>query len=323
MARAPRVVVVSPPKAGTHLIKELMLALGYGLQGEVKTSPDERMTLDEDASWNLVSQVYDHEELLRMRVTEDPERFARLTDVARTAVMWAWLHRLGVPLASRYPHETMLSELVQKTLWRTATGTFSDTPPNTCWFVHEMDLAQVYGKFIHEWRTGGEPRILFLHRDPRDSLLSMVRFLTDTRPEGIGKLVRFGLYSDILHSLTHLDEQIAYALEDEQFPGLSELRSSRWLAAHPAVCRVSFEELTGPDGGGTLDLQEAAVKRVVAFLGAEADPATLAKSLFNRASFTFRDGRSGAWRAAFSEAAVRAFDRRHGHLLDLLGYERR
>ncbi|MFD8530537.1 hypothetical protein ACFV0L_24270 [Streptosporangium canum] len=314
---------MSPPKAGTHLIKELMRGLGYGVYGEVRAAPGERTALDEDTSWNLASQVYTQEELLQMRVADDPERFARLVDVAQTAVMWAWLHRLGVPLASRYPHETMLSELVQKTLWRTATGTFSDTPANACWFVHEMDMARVYGKFVNEWRTGGEPRILFLHRDPRDSLLSMVRFLTDTRPQGIGKLVRFGLYGDILGSLPGLDDQIFYAVEDEWFPGLAELRNSRWLAAHPAVCKVSFEELVGPDGGGTVELQEAAVERVVTFVGADADPPTLAKSLFNRSAFTFRDGRSGAWRAAFSEGNARAFERRHGHLLDLLGYERR
>ncbi|MFI7450088.1 hypothetical protein ACIBQX_21540 [Nonomuraea sp. NPDC049714] len=289
----------------------------------MKTAPGERTALDEDTSWNLLSQVYSHEELLRMRVADDPERFAGLVDVARTSVMWAWLHRLGVPLASRYPHETMLSELVAQTLWRTATRTFSDTPPNTCWFVHEMDLSRVYGKFVNDWRTTGEPRILFLYRDPRDSLLSMVRFLTDARPQGIGKLVRFGLYSDILRSLEGLDEQLSYALHDDRFPGLGELRSSRWLVAHPAVCKVSFEDLIGPDGGGSAELQEATVARVVAFLDAEADPATLAKSLFNRDSFTFRDGRAGAWRAAFSEANVRAFERRQGDLLDQLGYERR
>jgi hypothetical protein len=83
---------------------------------------------------------------------------------------------------------------------------------------------------------------------------------------------------------------------------------------------VSFEDLVGEQGGGSRDRQHDAVNRILTFLEVDADPAAVAEKIFNRRSFTFRQGRIGRWQRHFTPRHLELFEARYGRLLDLYGY---
>ncbi len=86
---------------------------------------------------------------------------------------------------------------------------------------------------------------------------------------------------------------------------------------------VRFEDLVGPEGGGSAEAQRRAVGSVAAHLGLEADEATLervGRSIFG-AGQTFRKGTIGGWKEEFSGEHERAAEEVVGPLLAELGYD--
>jgi hypothetical protein len=130
------------------------------------------------------------------------------------------------------------------------------------------------------------------------------------------------VFSEILRSKETLDEQLAYALTDPSFPAQGDFHRMLWLLNHPNVCKTSFEELVGPHGGGSAQLQEQAMKRVIDFLGiTDVKPEEVAGNLFNSDSFSFYRGQIGGWREAFTPDHRRLASARFGDVLPLYGYE--
>jgi hypothetical protein len=99
-------------------------------------------------------------------------------------------------------------------------------------------------------------------------------------------------------------------------------RFSGWGRDEGAVV-VKFEDLVGPEGGGSADAQRRAVGRVAEHLGLEADERTMRlveEGLFGEGR-TFRKGQIGGWREEFSPEHARAAKEVAGPLLVELGYE--
>jgi len=316
---AERVLLVSLMKSGTHLIQELMVALGYGMYGTSRITPDIRPVLDDDIRRQVARLVYDDHTYERI-TSGDQELFDTATTEAWEALGWAWQQRLGMPLASRYGVAVINAPLVEQALRRTASVPFAQTPPGVCWVVTGLDLQSVDGRFLQEWTETGEPRIIFMHRDPRDTVLSMVNFLSGKTVQGFGNYSDFLVFNRILSALPDLTDKLTYALTDPGFPGVDDHARAYWLLNHPNVCKVSFEELVGPAGGGSAEAQQAAVARVVRFLGSSADAESLVDKLFRRDSFSFFKGQIGAWREVFTPEHQRLVDSRLGEMIRLYGY---
>jgi hypothetical protein len=96
-----------------------------------------------------------------------------------------------------------------------------------------------------------------------------------------------------------------------------------WLLHHPLVHTTSFEDLVGPNGGGTAEAQLRAATGLIDFLGVSGShaPEDVVKSLFNRDAFTFFKGQIGGWRESFTEEHRRLTDERFGEVLSMYGYE--
>src|ERR1700678_628851 len=95
-----------------------------------------------------------------------------------------------------------------------------------------------------------------------------------------------------------------------------------WLLNHPNVCKTSFEELVGPEGGGSAEAQAQAITRISDFLGvAGADPRDVAGRLFNPDAFSFYRGQIGGWGTPFTPKHHRPGRERFGDMLRLYGYE--
>jgi hypothetical protein len=314
-------LVVSLRKSGTHLLKEVMTRFGYSLHGEV--AADAGPKLAGETLWRVLTMVYGEEELRRLTASEDRTAIDAAISEAVAAFYGAWRIRLGIPW--RGPaNEAPPQELVARTLARSAACRFGDTPGGVCWFLHQLDPHRIDDGFLSEWLDTGSPRIVFNYRDPRDALLSMVNFLSGETGRGVGHFTDHRVYSGVLRSAGDFEERLTIALTDPCFPGADAYERGLWLLRHPAVCKVSFEELVGPRGGGSRERQAAAVGRIAVFLGADdghgQDPAAIADGLFNEGAYSFHRGRIGAWREHFTPEHEKLFEERYGAVLDAYGY---
>ena len=318
---ADRAMLVSLMKSGTHLIQELMVALGYGMYGSSRIEDEIRPKFDRDTKLRTARLVLGDEEFMKMRESTG-EEFERAAEDAWGAYGWAWQLRLGLPLENRYGSDLVNRPLVRQALARTVDTPFSQSPKGVCWVVPELDIKKIDGQFLQEFSKDDVPKIILMYRDPRDMLLSMVNFLCGKTAQGFGNYSEFQIFHSILVSLPTLEDKLRYALTDPAFPGVGDHERALWLLHHPRVCKVSFEELVGAKGGGSDEVQAQTVKRVTDFLGFDgAISETLTEKLFRRDSFSFFKGQIGSWREAFSDEIKELAAQRLGPAISLYGYE--
>jgi hypothetical protein len=308
-------------KSGTHLLQELMTALGYGMTGSgVRLTPDNLPRFGKETRWQIARLGYDAETLTRLESGGD-DRFTEATDRAWEALVTSWERRLAQPLASWYTQASLEVGFAAQVHRRAIGSDFAATPPGVCWVINQLDIKQVDGHFLREWSQTGEPRIIFNYRDPRDLLLSFVNFLGGKTGRGFSNYNDLLPISEILNSKATMEEKLAYALADRSFPALGDHQRMLWLLHHPNVCKTSFEELVGPRGGGSARAQTLALTRVLEFLGITGtEPADVADRLFNPDVFSFYKGQIGGWREAFTPALEPLVNDRFGEMLRAYGY---
>jgi hypothetical protein len=158
---------------------------------------------------------------------------------------------------------------------------------------------------------------VFAFRDPRDQLLSMVRFIESSpmmEEHPIGRI-----YGPILRSFRSLSERIDFAIHDPGFPFREAYRQNLWLLRHPDVCKARYEDLVGASGGGSDALRVDAIERILRHVGVTASAPQLAETLYGGTK-TFARGRLGEFRNELSPALQAAFEREFGEILHAYGY---
>jgi hypothetical protein len=320
-SRAERVILVSMMKSGTHLINELMIALGYSMYGHVRVSPENRPDPDRNTRLRLAAMVYGDDKVNHLK-SEPESVFNNVTDRAWEALAWSWQARFGIPLANLYSMELIDTGLIQKAYHRTAGSSFAETPAGICWVLHEFDIKKIDGNFLREWSDTGEPRVIFNYRDPRDAILSLVNFICDQTKHGLSSFSNLLTFRDILLSKPTMEEKLTFALTESSFPcQAADFMRMSWMLHHPGVCKVSFEELIGPKGGSSAESQVCATARLIDFLhDASSQADRVASALYNPDAFSFYRGRVGAWRQVFTTEHCLLAEERFGEVLSLYGY---
>ncbi|HEY2575278.1 MAG TPA: sulfotransferase domain-containing protein [Streptosporangiaceae bacterium] len=321
--QAPRVIIISLMKSGTHLLQELMTALGYKMYGAgVRLRPEIVPVLDLETRWRIARIAYDKQTAAALE-DADEAYFTEATDRAWDALSWSWHIRFNQPLTTWFSRAMVETGFIEKVHRRAVGSDFADTPANVCWVFNQFDITRLDGHFLREWVETGEPRIIFNYRDPRDMTLSMVNFLCGKTGRGFSNYNDFLVFSEILKSKATFGEQLAYALTDPAFPPADQhMLSMLWLLNHPNVCKTSFEDLVGPRGGGSAEVQARTLTRIFDFLGVtDADTRDVAGQLFNPEVFSFYKGQIGGWRTAFTPEHRRLALERFGDVLRLYGYE--
>jgi hypothetical protein len=189
----------------------------------------------------------------------------------------------------------------------------NDYPPRTCMFLHGLEI----GSHLLNWCSTGEPAIFFNYRDPRDSLLSLVNYLLQRANEPYSEFARNIVFAEILEAMPSASAQLDFAI-GQMGDHVEKYRRNSWLLFHPSVAKLSFEELVGPDGGGSEGQQRATIGRVGEFLGTS--PRGDEHRLFDSSVRTFFRGQIGAWRDVFSPEQVGTFGRLYGDVLRTYGY---
>ena len=299
-----RLVANSIPKSGTHLLDRLLILLGYGWIDFGGLSPRrvEERRLSSDRP-RLRSS-------LGLRGPEDVMGIgSHLVSGGRLPPVREFMRTRGaekVTVGVDFPQQISRRWLGRR-LDKVAEDHFV-----TAHCVYTPELAGLF-------REKGMRTVCIL-RDPRDVAVSQMHY--------IRKLEQHPIHEAFL-ALPSDRERLLFAIRGGHLGGREMLslderyrRFSGWGEDEGSVV-VRFEDLVGPEGGGSAEAQRRAVGLVAEHLGLEADEGSLGRvqeNLFGSGK-TFRKGQIGGWREEFSPEHERAAEEVAGPLLAELGYE--
>lgn len=175
--------------------------------------------------------------------------------------------------------------------------------------------------FIRHDKSGKYVKIIQI-RDPRDLLLSQIGWLANCSwcwyaPRDYNK--EFNRLS--------FDQKLTTTITFPEGNGFYSMRyflhkALEWIE-EPDVLVLRFEDLIGPDGGGTREAQEKAIRDLAAHIGYtldQYDVDRIALSLFGNTP-TFKKGLIGEWKKKYSLEHIDLFKEWLGEELIQLGYE--
>lgn len=164
----------------------------------------------------------------------------------------------------------------------------------------------------------------FMCRDPRDQVISFVHHM---HKDGTLEVVRMSFNQAITDLITRGRAYYRRPVVNHDIYQMYQ-RYLPWIS-HPGILSVRFEDLVGPQGGGSLEKQIESVRAVANHLKLDVSAEQIelvARDLFGKIpgeveGNTFRKGQIGSWKKYFTEEHKRLFKEIAGQLLIDLGYE--
>lgn len=165
-------------------------------------------------------------------------------------------------------------------------------------------------------------KVIYLIRDPRDTLVSVYHYILDRGWE-FENLSRDGPFGK-LGKDEQIEELITGKLFGNSIP--NDFFGKRWgWYANSETCTVKFEKLVGAKGGGDREEQIMELKKLAHFIHLylpEEKFQEIADQLYGWPGLkTFRVGKIGTWREYFNEEHIKQFKRVFGQELVEMGYE--
>jgi sulfotransferase 6B1 len=162
---------------------------------------------------------------------------------------------------------------------------------------------------------GAAVRSVVMVRDPRDVAVSEAHFIP-AQPEHF--------MHEEFRSVADTQARIRLVITGTgRLASLAERVPQHLGWRNVGALVVRFEDLVGPEGGGSLEAQLESLRRLYEHLTVEADEALVHRvrdGLFSGNSPTFRRGSIGQWKTAFDDETATLFKEHAGELLPLLGY---
>jgi hypothetical protein len=302
-------LLVSIPKAGTHMVLKLYGRAGYLQLGWGEIEPS--------------AARFPREELQRDLLQNPPlaaivEKFSFLTPEVLFGLVEHHARTEIGDMKSRNELIDGFPDPAVQAAWREIRKLRGRTLflPRVVVSTHIFPWTNI-DRFLAAWGNSGAPSIVYCYRDPRAQIVSMVRFLLESKLVAGHPMVR--VYRPILQELQSMDRMLSFAISDPAFPWREAYRQNRWMLYHPNILKVRFEDLVGEEGGGSRSSQEAAIERWATFLAVDVPTETLSEGLFGDTK-TFHKGRVDSWRDVFKEHHLKAFEREFGDVLVDYGY---
>ncbi|HET7464660.1 MAG TPA: hypothetical protein VFJ82_25685 [Longimicrobium sp.] len=301
-------LLVSVPKAGTHMVLKLYARAGYLNVGWGEVDPSDYRIPREQLARDLlqsppVAAIVEEFWYLKPGVILDLLRDHAKIQIGDTK---------GLTLTGEN------AEPAVQAAWKEIRK-LSDTTlfvPRLVVSTHQFSWDAGW-RFLAGWGRTGVPSVVYCYRDPRAQIVSMIRFLAES--EFMTKHPWMRVYRPILQNLGSMDRMLSFAISDSTFPFRDAYKQNRWLLYHPNVLKLRFEDLVGEEGGGSRLSQAAAIERWATFLAVDVPAEKLARGLFGGTA-TFNQGRVDSWRDVFKEHHLRAFEREFGDVLVDYGY---
>ena len=164
-------------------------------------------------------------------------------------------------------------------------------------------------------------KMIFIIRDPRDVLASLVRAVSSGRKhkEYFKDLSSLGAEEFINRAI----KGIAPFNSTKMGTAIPQYRDIYlpWIGK-PYCLTVKFEDLIGQRGGGNNLKQEEEFLRICKFIGYEHTiPSGIAEGLYSEDSNTFiPGGKIGAWKSVLTKANLDLLDEKTNNLVQELGY---
>jgi hypothetical protein len=163
-------------------------------------------------------------------------------------------------------------------------------------------------------------KIIQVIRDPRDIAVSHAHYVSETQGHF--------LYS-YYQTIDSWDEKLTFSIRGGYVPHVGYLESigSRarsldgWLLRRD-VLTIKFEDLVGPEGGGSNGTQRETIQKAASYLNQEISDdklLSISDSLFG-GTRTFRKGMIGNWRNEFTREHSELFSEVAGDVLMRWGY---
>lgn len=167
-------------------------------------------------------------------------------------------------------------------------------------------------------------RHLFIIRDPRAVIVSLRSFILDTRgmPRPHFLQEDFNEMSPTQRLDMLLEGGYAPRAGVHVTPFADVYRTMLAWHNDPNCLLLHFEELVGPQGGGTIAQQRTAIERIAEHLGRSGGDVTdQLDAVFDTSSRTFRTGQIDGWQREVDTADLARLDAYCAPLCQLAGYE--
>jgi hypothetical protein len=298
-----RIVANSIPKSGTHLLNRLLVLLGFRLVDFGGIRPH----LVEGGQFSLTRR-----RLRGIYTLRKPENVLGIGPHLVEGGRFPAARKLIRGRGEKVAVGVVSPQLISRSWLRRRLAKIPDGCVVSAHCYYTPELAGLF-------REEGMKTVCIL-RDPRDVAVSQMHYLKQLKDHFAHKAftalpsdherllvsIRGGELGG--HKLLPLDERYRRFLGWEQDGG---------------TVVVKFEDLVGPKGGGSTEVQRLAVERVAAHVGLSADERTMRRvqeGLFG-VGRTFRKGQIGGWREEFSPEHERVVEQVAGPLLVKLGYK--
>ena len=165
-------------------------------------------------------------------------------------------------------------------------------------------------------------RVIYLIRDPRDQLISLLQYIRD-------KGWAYGpLRMDMPFGKLSYDQQIEEMITGSRYgvcvPKTFFDKRKGWIAWNWALT-VKYEDLVGPKGGGSKKRQMAELRRIVDHIQlpkSDQELSYVADNSYGKpGDKTFNKGKIGQWKSKFKEYHKSLFKTVYGNELIEMGYE--
>jgi hypothetical protein len=288
-----RLLINSLPKSGTHLLAKVAELCGYqehfaGLSKELLAHPKK----------------------------DSPPLFFNYREVKNT-------------LALRKPKEDQSKSPPNDILVGSITPIVADTDSFNNWLAKIAPEQYILGHIAYSANLSASLnthnyRHLFIIRDPRSVISSLLSFITHTvsMPKPHFLEADFKTLSQ-QEQLTLLLEGGYAPLAKVQITPFNEVYSNMLNWQHDPHCLVTrFEDLIGARGGGSVEQQQHAVRHIVTHLGKtfkgkiERD----FESIYSQNVRTFRKGSIDSWKQTLDDSSVKRLDSYCQPLCDAAGY---
>ena len=167
-------------------------------------------------------------------------------------------------------------------------------------------------------------RVLYVTRDPRDIVVSTAAYIPSLRRHRHHQRFKHRLRTDEERMLAVIRGFEADADGPRYLPLADRLRVFVGWEDDRRTLRCRFEDMVGARGAGNEGAQEELLARIFGHLGLgldAAEAAGIAAEAWASKSATFRSGRIGAWRQAFTPAVAEAFEQEvDATMMAALGY---
>jgi len=164
-------------------------------------------------------------------------------------------------------------------------------------------------------------KILFIIRDPRDVAVSYCNYVTKNSWHPLHK--HFSMLPDDLSRMRTVFDGCVSPCGFKLSPLEYQLQNVMGWWQSEWTLSVRFEDLIGPDGGGSRIAQQQTVQSICEHLEVSVLPnelRSIVEQVFYRKARTFHKGAVGAWKGFSETDALVGFEHRAQGVMDRLGY---